>query len=53
MKNITCCFTGHRPNKIFGYDLSNPNYQKLANIVKYYAKMLYLNYSVRRFITGG
>ena len=53
MKNITCCFTGHRPNKIFGYDLSNPKYQNMAKVIKYYAKMLYLNYGVKRFITGG
>ena len=53
MKNITCCFTGHRPNKIFGYDLPNPKYQNMAKVIKYYAKMLYLNYGVKRFITGG
>ena len=53
MKNITCCFTGHRPNKIFGYDLSNPKYQILAKTVRYNAEQLYLNNGVKRFITGG
>lgn len=53
MKNVTCCFTGHRPNKLYGYDLSNPKYQELAKVIKWYCKFLYVEHGVRRFITGG
>lgn len=53
MQNITCCFTGHRPNKLFGYDLSNKNYQIMAKKIKYYAKALIESNGVTRFITGG
>ena len=53
MKNITCCFTGHRPNKMFGYDLSDAHYQRLAKTIRHNAEQLYLNNGVKRFITGG
>ena len=53
MNNITCCFTGHRPNKIFGYDISSPQYQPLTKLVRAYCEYLYLNYGVRNFISGG
>ena len=53
MKNKTCCFTGHRPNKLFGYDLSNPNYQILAKKIKYVARVLIEQNGVDTFITGG
>lgn len=28
---MNICFTGHRPNKLFGYDLNDPKYIKLYN----------------------
>ena len=52
MKN-TCCFTGHRPNKLFGYDLNNPNYQKLAKVIRQYCRYLVDNHGVDKFISGG
>mgnify|MGYP004503052629 CR=1 FL=1 len=50
MKTIT--FTGHRPNKIYGYDLKNPKYltlsKKLESILEEEIKNGYTN-----FIVGG
>lgn len=34
MQHTTICATGHRPNKLWGYDLSNPNYIRLKDIFK-------------------
>ena len=32
---ISIAITGHRPNKLWGYDLSHPNYEKLrSNLIK-------------------
>lgn len=28
--------TGHRPNKLWGYDLNNPNYIRLKELFKFY-----------------
>ena len=53
MKNITCCFTGHRPNKLFGYDMNNKSYQNLAKRVKCLARYLHTEYGVINFISGG
>lgn len=52
LKNNTCCFTGHRPNKIYGYDLSNPNYQIIAKKVRSIAEDLFINKGVNTFISG-
>ncbi len=30
----TICVTGHRPNKLYGYDLSDKRYQKLKEVFK-------------------
>lgn len=49
----TCCFTGHRPNKLYGYDLKNKNYQVLAHKLARIIYNLYTKYSVDNFITGG
>ena len=51
--NKTCCFTGHRPNKLFGYDLLVPQYQTLAKLVYGYCEFLYSKRGVRNFISGG
>lgn len=53
MKNITCCFTGHRPNKLFGYDMKHESYQNLAKRVKRLAHYLHTEYGVINFISGG
>lgn len=49
----TACFTGHRPNKLGGYDKNNPTIillkQKLVNLVQY----LIEKEKITRFITGG
>lgn len=52
MKNV-CCFTGHRPNKLYGYDLNHKGYQILAKNIRACAKNLVLNYGVDTFISGG
>ena len=51
--NKTCCFTGHRPSKLFGYDLSVTQYQTLAKLTYSYCDYLYTKYGVRNFISGG
>lgn len=34
MKYINIAFTGHRPNKLYGYDLNNPKYKQLFKILR-------------------
>jgi len=34
-KIIKICITGHRPNKLWGYDLNNEKYIKLIEVFKY------------------
>lgn len=53
ISSITCCFTAHRPSKLYGYDLADENYKKLAKVIYAQVKELILKKSVRRFITGG
>lgn len=55
MYNIsnTACFTGHRPNKLYGYDLSDHRYQELAHRLARVIVSLYAQYGVDTFITGG
>ena len=53
MVNHTACFTGHRPDKLYGYDLSNSNYQVLAHKLARIILDLYLNYNIDTFISGG
>lgn len=40
--------TGHRPNKLWGYDLKHPNYQTLAKTLRKYV----LDLKADRIITG-
>lgn len=51
--NNTCCFTGHRPTKLYGYDLNNPNYQVLAHKLARVIYSLHIQYGVDTFISGG
>lgn len=37
---LEICFTGHRPNKLYGYDLNDPKYRKLIDTTQ--RMMLYL-----------
>ena len=34
MEYINIAFTGHRPNRLYGYDLNNPRYKQLSKILK-------------------
>ncbi len=52
IKTCACCFTGHRPSKMFGYDLSNPNYQVVAKKVRQHAEYLF-EHGISIFISGG
>lgn len=49
----TCTFTGHRPDKLYGYNLNTPRYQLLAQKLASYLRGLIENEGVKRFITGG
>ena len=51
--NSTCCFTGHRPNKLYGYDLGNSKYQVLAHKLARVIYSLHVKYGVDTFISGG
>lgn len=51
--NKTACFTGHRPNKLGGYDLRSPINQKVGDKLYHLVEMLYKKYGVRHFICGG
>lgn len=51
--NETCCFTGHRPDKLYGYNLGDKRYQTLAKIIREECVDLIENYNVNTFISGG
>ena len=34
MEYISIAFTGHRPNRLYGYDLNNPRYKQLSKILE-------------------
>lgn len=48
-----CSFTGHRPNKLYGYNLYNEDYLKLARLMKDSIIDLIENKKVDTFISGG
>lgn len=52
---INIGFTGHRPNKLYGYDLSNENYQRLSNTCEETIKNLIKEYKTEEVkgIVGG
>lgn len=52
MQTKTVCFTGKRPNKLYGYDKGG-DYEYLFDTIYFVCKHLYLRYNVRQFITGG
>lgn len=43
---------GHRPDRLFGYDLNNIEYKKLANDIAIECEQLILKNNVKYFITG-
>lgn len=51
--SLTCCFTGHRPNKLGGYDWNNPLNKTIMKIIKETVIDLIENRSVDTFIFGG
>lgn len=48
----TATFTGHRPNKLYGYDLGDRKYQILAKEIFKIAEYLVLEKGVKYFISG-
>lgn len=48
----TACFTGHRPNKLHGYD-SHAAYEPLVSTLAALCEELAVNHDVTTFITGG
>jgi uncharacterized phage-like protein YoqJ len=52
-KNITACFTGHRPNKLGGYDLNSPGNQQLISKVYDLVENIIVKEKVKNFISGG
>lgn len=48
----TACFTGHRPNKLFGYNLSDHKYQVIAQYTREILRP-YIEKGFDTFITGG
>lgn len=54
MKNqiTSVCFTGHRPNRLYGYR-SYEDWRPLFNAIYSLCEKLYTEYGTRTFITGG
>lgn len=48
-----CCFTGHRPDKLYGYDIYSKEYIKLATIIRNYIVKELIPKGYDTFITGG
>lgn len=49
----TACFTGHRPEKLGGYDMHDPTNIRARNEIYRLIVWLYENKEVYRFISGG
>lgn len=47
------CVTGHRPDRLYGYDLNNKKYQELATKIANKCEELILEKNIKYFITGG
>ena len=52
MKSIRVCFTGHRPNKLGGWDEDNPTKYKACQALNEQIKSLINQYDKVTFITG-
>ncbi|MBU8803346.1 DUF1273 family protein [Bacillus subtilis] len=53
LRKKTVCFTGHRPNKLGGYDMKNPTMLKLKDKLLEVIEELITKEDKYRFITGG
>lgn len=53
LERITACFTGHRPDKIGGYDMKNPTAMKIKEKLSKTIEHLIVDEGIQRFITGG
>ena len=49
----TVCIKGDKPPELYGYDLKNPNYQKLARKVADKIEGLINDYDINYFLTSG
>lgn len=49
----SCAFTGHRPNKLYGYDLNTKECELLSQELIKVIKVLIEEKGVTRFISGG
>jgi uncharacterized phage-like protein YoqJ len=48
----TWCFTGHRPNKLYGYDRNNAGNLQLCFAIRDAVKYLHLTHGIDTFISG-
>lgn len=53
IRKQTACFTGHRPDKLGGYDMKNPTMLKLRDKLLEIIEILINEEGVNRFISGG
>ena len=51
--NLTCCFTGHRPNKLGGYDWNTQKNREIAKVLFKKIIELIKNQGIKKFIFGG
>lgn len=42
---INVCITGHRPNKLYGYNMNNPKYDCLRKVIYNVIEKLYYKYN--------
>lgn len=48
----TLCFTGHRPNKLYGYNKDNPGNEKVINLIKNAIIYSIKELNIKNFISG-
>lgn len=53
LRKVTVSFTGHRPNKLGGYNMKNPTMLQLKERLLALLEDLIVNKNVSRFISGG
>lgn len=53
IRKQTACFTGHRPDKLGGYDMKNPTMLKLRDKLLEIIEILIIEEGINRFISGG
>lgn len=49
----TCSFTGHRPNRLYGYNINKDKYIELGKVIRVECIRLIEDMNVDRFISGG